>query len=121
MNYTYYIIFDKFLGLVCFGIHMNADEHGGLQQLVNRLMHATLQVSYRLGRGYQIIPRLSLTCWHITTLYSMFTLIDIYDKLQNVFQLYNSNLKLNGQTLNRSSISWQLIKCYSIQTYIKGI
>ena len=50
INYAFYIFFDKFLGLVCFGVPFNAGKHGGLQQIVARLMHVILQVSYTESR-----------------------------------------------------------------------
>ena len=50
------------LGLASFGVHLNAGKHGCLPQIVARLMHATLPASYKQGRGYKIIPLLSLTC-----------------------------------------------------------
>ena len=44
-HYGYYIFFDKFIGIVCFGIPLNTGKHGGLQQIVARLMIVTLPVS----------------------------------------------------------------------------
>ena len=37
--------FDNLLGLVCFAVSLNDGKHGGLQQIVARLMLATLAVS----------------------------------------------------------------------------
>ena len=52
------------LGLVRFGVLLNAGKHSSLQQIGARLVHASLPASYTHGRWNQIIPLLSLTCWH---------------------------------------------------------
>ena len=53
INYAYDIFFDKFLGLICSGIPFIASKHGGLQQIVARLMLATLSLFYVQGRENQ--------------------------------------------------------------------
>ena len=74
-NYAYYRFFDKFLGLVCFSVPLNAAKHGGLQQIVARLMHATLQVSYTQIRSFLYYH---LLVDIITILYFMIAPIEIY-------------------------------------------
>ena len=46
---------------------LDVGKHGGLQQIVDRLMHTTLPAYYKHGRRKQIIPLLSL----LATFYSM--------------------------------------------------
>ena len=58
INYENCIFYEKYLGLVCLSVHFNAGKHGGLQQIVARLMHATLPVSCIEGCENQIVPRL---------------------------------------------------------------
>ena len=41
IDYAFYIFLDKFLG-IAFRRSFDAGKHGGLQQVVDRLMHTTL-------------------------------------------------------------------------------
>ena len=56
-----YIFFDE---LLLFRSSFECGKHGGLQQIVARLMYTTPGVSFTQGYGNQIISLLSLTCLH---------------------------------------------------------